>query len=164
MKRTDQGYKNLAKRQTFTHDEAQKMAAKVWDAYGATAFSAPNGNMLRELVNVAADAAIAKLGTEGTGCADHNVSTGRKRTSQAGRERMMYLPNRLRGHPTKQDLLDAANLIEELSFACKGLLKAHRITASPRPPETVMQAENQLDAIRSAVAQAESAIAKLGSE
>ena len=49
---------------------------------------------------------------------------------------------------------------DDLLAACDGLLKAHRITIS-RPPETVMQAEKQLDAIREAVAVAEAAIASV---
>lgn len=50
---------------------------------------------------------------------------------------------------------------DELLAACEGLMKAHRITVSTRPPETVEQAEKQLDAIRSAVAAAEKAIASV---
>lgn len=50
---------------------------------------------------------------------------------------------------------------DELLAALDGLLKAHRITFSRRPPETVEQAEKQLDAIRNAVAAAESAIASV---
>lgn len=52
---------------------------------------------------------------------------------------------------------DAERQRDELLAACQGLLKAHRITIA-RPPKTVKQAENQLDAIRNAVAVAEAAI------
>jgi len=53
MTRVDQGYKNLAP-MTISFDEAQALARQVWDAYGVTAFVAPSGNMLCELVNLAA--------------------------------------------------------------------------------------------------------------
>lgn len=49
---------------------------------------------------------------------------------------------------------------DELLAACQGLMKAHRITAA-RPPQTVEQAEQQLDDIRNAVAAAEAAIASV---
>ena len=55
----DMGYKNLASI-TFNFDEAQEIARQVWDAYGATAFTAPSGNMIHELVNLAAHEARAK--------------------------------------------------------------------------------------------------------
>ena len=56
----DQGYKQIAKADTFTHDECVAMQRQVWDAYGAIAFTAPNGNMIQDLVNLAAEKAIAK--------------------------------------------------------------------------------------------------------
>jgi hypothetical protein len=59
MPRVDQGYKTLAP-MTFSFDEAQKLARQVWDAYGVTAFVAPSGNMLAELVNLAAHRAIQR--------------------------------------------------------------------------------------------------------
>ena len=60
MKKLDMGYKNLSP-MTFSFDEAQEIAREVWDAYGATAFSAPNGNMILELVNLAEHKAIASV-------------------------------------------------------------------------------------------------------
>ena len=56
----DMGYKNLAP-MTFSFEESQEIAREVWDAYGATAFSAPSGNMILELVNLAAAKAIASV-------------------------------------------------------------------------------------------------------
>ena len=58
MKKLDMGYKNLSP-MTFSFEESQEMARKVWDAYEATAFSAPSGNMILELVNIAAANAIS---------------------------------------------------------------------------------------------------------
>lgn len=58
MKKLDMGYKNLAP-MTFSFEEAQEIAREVWDAYGATAFSAPGGNMILELVNLAAAKQLA---------------------------------------------------------------------------------------------------------
>ena len=60
MKKLDMGYKNLAP-MTFSFEESQEIAREVWDAYGATAFSAPSGNMILELVNLAAAKAIASV-------------------------------------------------------------------------------------------------------
>ena len=60
MKKIDMGYKNLAP-VTFDFSESQELAREVWDAYGATAFIAPSGNMLMELVNLAAAKAIASV-------------------------------------------------------------------------------------------------------
>lgn len=40
---------------------------------------------------------------------------------------------------------------DELLAACKGLLKAHRVTASTSLPTTVQEAEKQLDVIWTAV-------------
>lgn len=58
MKKIDMGYKNMSP-MTFSFDDAQEIAREVWDAYGATAFSAPSGNMILELVNLAAHKVIA---------------------------------------------------------------------------------------------------------
>ena len=58
MKKLDMGYKNLAP-MTFGFDDAMEIAREVWDAYGAAAFVPPSGNMLVELVNLAAAKAIA---------------------------------------------------------------------------------------------------------
>lgn len=60
MKKLDMGYKNLAP-MTFSFEESQEIAREVWDVYGATAFSAPSGNMILELVNLAAAKAIASV-------------------------------------------------------------------------------------------------------
>ena len=60
MKKLDMGYKNLAT-MTFSFEESQEIAREVWDAYGATAFSALSGNMILELVNLAAAKAIASV-------------------------------------------------------------------------------------------------------
>lgn len=57
MKKIDMGYKNMST-MTFNFDESQEIAREVWDAYGVTAFVAPSGNMLHELVNLAAAKAI----------------------------------------------------------------------------------------------------------
>ena len=60
MKKLDMGYKNIAP-MTFSFEESQEIAREVWDAYGATAFSAPSGNMILELVNLAAAKAVASM-------------------------------------------------------------------------------------------------------
>ncbi len=63
MKRVDQGYKNLAKKQAFTFDEALKIAREVFDAYGSRmGIKEMNGNMICELVNLAAERAMKKGG------------------------------------------------------------------------------------------------------
>ena len=59
MKRVDQGYEANAKAvgvvsETFTFEETQSMQRAVWDQFGCVAFSAPNGNMVAVLCNLAA--------------------------------------------------------------------------------------------------------------
>lgn len=49
---------------------------------------------------------------------------------------------------------------DELAKAMRGVLKAHRITVSRHMPETVMQAEEQMQQIRSAAAFADQVLAK----
>lgn len=46
--------------ESFTFDDSQKIAAAIWDAAGITAFSAPNGNMIHALCNLAAQQAQQK--------------------------------------------------------------------------------------------------------
>lgn len=60
--KTDQGYKNIARKQTFTFDESMKMVRQVFDAYGVTGawIVGMSGNMLCELVNLAAINALEK--------------------------------------------------------------------------------------------------------
>jgi len=61
MAKTDQGYKNLAKKQAFTFDEALYIAGEVFDAYGSSmGLKEMNGNMICELVNLAAERAMRK--------------------------------------------------------------------------------------------------------
>lgn len=57
----------------------------------------------------------------------------------------------------EQQLTDCKKQVTLLREALKGVLKAHRSTN--RPPNTVMQAELQLDTIRAAVAAAQAALA-----
>ena len=63
MKRVDQGYEANAKAvgvvsETFTFEETQSMQRAVWDQFGCVAFSAPSGNMVAVLCNLAAQKAV----------------------------------------------------------------------------------------------------------
>jgi len=64
MPRVDQGYKNLSP-MTFSFDEAMSMVSEVFKAYGNSrviVIGAMSGNMLCELVNLAAHRAIQRDG------------------------------------------------------------------------------------------------------
>jgi hypothetical protein len=59
MTYTDQGYEPICEKakiqnHTFTFDEAARLQRIVWEASGTPAFSSPNGNMIRALVNLVA--------------------------------------------------------------------------------------------------------------
>ncbi len=65
MRHVDQGYEANAKAvgvvsETFTFEETQSMQRVVWDQFGCVAFSAPNGNMVAVLCNLAAQKALEK--------------------------------------------------------------------------------------------------------
>ena len=65
MRRVDQDYEANAKAvgvvsETFTFEETQSMQRAVWDQFGCVAFSAPNGNMIAVLCNLAAQTALEK--------------------------------------------------------------------------------------------------------
>ena len=60
MKKIDMAYKNLAP-MTISFGESQALAREVWDAYGVSAFTAPSGNMICDLVNLAAAKAVASM-------------------------------------------------------------------------------------------------------
>lgn len=46
---------------TFTFEETMQMQRAVWDAFGCIAFSAPSGNMIAVLCNLAAQKALEKI-------------------------------------------------------------------------------------------------------